>query len=688
MSKSNYTWFPGIPGGVAGYYANFILTNVKYSCVVNGSLCVGGISAPMAAAWGVDPEQSRGRLLTEIIGASNGHAISMIKCLSERKKGNVVIDINFGDNLKMPVEVNVIDNGDDNFITLCVKNPSEVDSQYKPKPYNDDENDNNNDSNRVAYTKYFERVVDGMALSAPDGEILSFNRAFLNIFKYPIAPFTEVHIMKDNLFVDPQDWENIKQLIKEKGTVNNYETDMKTRDGSIITVVCAVNMFRDGAKNYYEILIRDITEQKKLEKELIRQNEALEEKVRKRTAVLERQRNKLLSMNRQCKATSATLKSILNKTRTLFNAITDPVAAIDRDFNVLLMNRSENFEGKKCYQVLFDRDEVCKKCPAAKAIRTKKPASTEMQKGDRYYQMQCYPVADNNGKIDGVIEWAKDITAEKHFSHQMLQADRLASLGQLVSGIGHEINNPNTFILGNMKILKEALDDMLPLIDEYYKSHPDLKIARLKYPFFREHIKLLADDMESGAERIRTIVYDLRKFGRKNEDKFDDDIAVNTLIERSIRLIANQVKRKANITTDLAKDLPLIRANGIGLEQVFVNIMMNASEAMEGEEKGNISISSSLNQEGDSVVISFKDDGYGMDEDTMRHIFDPFFSTKRNRGGTGLGLSIAYRIIKEHDGEIDVDSAPGKGTAFTITIPASAHNTDGGGTKNGNTGAV
>ena len=181
--------------------------------------------------------------------------------------------------------------------------------------------------------------------------------------------------------------------------------------------------------------------------------------------------------------------------------------------------------------------------------------------------------------------------------------------------------------------------------------------------------------MISGAERIKTIVQDLKKFARKTESSFDSNVSINDVAEQSVRLVRKQVERKANIILDLSGDLPPATVNSVGLQQVIVNLIMNANDAIGEGKKGNIRISTALGETKDYIVIKVSDDGSGMDKATMRRIFDPFFTTKRNLGGTGLGLSIAYRIVKEHHGEIEVQSEPGKGTTFTVEIPINAgHN--------------
>ena len=273
--------------------------------------------------------------------------------------------------------------------------------------------------------------------------------------------------------------------------------------------------------------------------------------------------------------------------------------------------------------------------------------------------------------MEGILEFYRDVTLEKTYEQQIQQADKLASLGQLVSGIGHEINNPNQFIRGNIKIMKQALDDMLPIVDEYYKDHPELKIARLKYDFFREHIMTLVEDMSHGSERIKGIVEGLRGFARKDEGLLVDNVDINTLIGATKRLVQNEVHKHGEIELNLSEEVEPFPGNSQKIEQVMVNLIVNAAQAIPDDRKGLIKVSSSM-EEG-MVVIEIEDNGKGMDEKTQKQIFDPFFTTKRAKGGTGLGLAISYRIIEEHGGNISVSSKQGVGTKFTIRIPVNAN---------------
>ena len=359
-------------------------------------------------------------------------------------------------------------------------------------------------------------------------------------------------------------------------------------------------------------------------------------------------------------------EQVIDMLQTIIHTIPDDVAVIDRERNIILSNR-EDFSSGKCYNVLFGRETPCQNCRLNYAIKHKTPVTLEFRHVDSYYQVQAVPIFDKAHEVKSVMEYYRDITKEKEIEQQLLQADKMASLGLLVSGIGHEINNPNQFIKGNVKIVKQALEDLLPIVDKYYETHPELKIARLPYSFLREHIMILVNDMARGSERIKNIVESLKRFARHDEGLLIDTVDINTIINESARLIHKQVNKTASIHLDFEENIPTFIGNSQKIEQIIINLVINASQAMEDGKKGNIWIRTFQKEK--HILVEIQDDAGGIKEKDLKKIFDPFFTTKRNKGGTGLGLSIVYRIIEEHGGSILVDSKVNEGTKFTIRFP-------------------
>ena len=267
-----------------------------------------------------------------------------------------------------------------------------------------------------------------------------------------------------------------------------------------------------------------------------------------------------------------------------------------------------------------------------------------------------------------------DINERKHsqkalssLNEQLVHAEKLASIGQLSAGIAHEINNPVGFIRSNLDVLDDylkALAEYIELAKQTDKQHE----ARVFYKkedldFVLEDIKPLISSTLEGAARVSKIIKDLGSYAHVDE-KLPEEILIDELIEKSLTLVANELKYKVEITKHLEANVN-VAGFPQKLLQVFINMLVNASHAIES--KGCICISSTLEQ--DQVRIRFEDNGSGIAKDDLKNIFDPFFTTKPVGKGTGLGLHIVRSIIEEHGGHIDVSSIVGKGSIFTIYLP-------------------
>jgi len=404
------------------------------------------------------------------------------------------------------------------------------------------------------------------------------------------------------------------------------------------------------------------------EVEFNRRFRELSAEVDAKTNELEEQKGKLGLATSYLARVNRSWEETKVRLETMFKAIPDDVVLIDKNRRVVMTNREGITPGNYCYQSYFGRERPCEDCRLARILKEKTPLMISMKHGDRYLQVHALPVYRKR-EVDGILEFYRDVTLEKTYDQQLQQADKLASLGQLVSGIGHEINNPNQFIRGNIKIVKQAIGDMLPIIDEYYQAHRELKIARLNYDFLREHIMTLVDDMAHGSERIKAIVEGLRTFVRRDDGLLVDTCDMNTLVEASTRLVHQEVHKRAEVRLELAEGIPPFTGNSQKIEQVLINLLVNAGQAMPEDRKGLITVRTGMDN--NHILVEVKDDGQGMTERVMKQIFDPFFTTKRAKGGTGLGLSISYKIVDEHGGKISVASKPGVGTTFTIRIPCS-----------------
>lgn len=522
------------------------------------------------------------------------------------------------------------------------------------------------EASKKRYEDLFHDAPAPMLISRINGDIIKGNRAFYRLLGYPEDGSVQLNFVRDKLYQDPSIRPVLFKKLEEKGELEGFEVTLMTREGEPIPVIASYIFMDLHGERCIESVYKDIRVRKELERKLIEQNENLERNVLERTLDLENQKNLLIKKNQELMTLAEKLRQSKTRIQVLFEAITDTVAVIDKDFNILMSNQKTIGNKGKCYKKVFGLEEQCEGCMAARVFESKASATHETVIGEESYHVATYPVLDTKGNVDQILEISRTITKEKNMERQLLQADKLASLGQLVSGIAHEINNPNTFIRGNIHIIQEAMNDIFPVLDKHVKAHPETKIARLNYDIFRKHIPVLIDDMVEGSNRIKSIVEGLRKFARRDEGFLNENVNINVITEACLRLADNQVRRTADVKVNLAPELPTIVGNSQKLQQVIVNILINASQAIE-KSRGTIYVTSSFDDK--EVVLQIKDDGKGMDEKTIGQIFDPFFTTKRHHGGTGLGLSIAYGIIKEHKGTIEVDSRVGMGTTFSIRIP-------------------
>lgn len=388
---------------------------------------------------------------------------------------------------------------------------------------------------------------------------------------------------------------------------------------------------------------------------------------------LEKQQAILLAKNEALIKLTEDCNRNRQKLRTFFSAITEKIIVIDNDFNITISNKEEIGDAGKCYKKLFDRNERCSDCPALEVFVTGNSSSRERVEGDKFLRLTGYPIFSTDGKVDRVLEVCIDTTTQKKMEEQLLQSYKLASLGKLVAGVAHEINNPNTFIMGNLKIIEESLGDIIPILDDYYASHPELKIARLNYNVFRDNIPVLVHDMIGGANRTKKIVSDLRNFAKKDEGKLTDKVDLNDVINNNLTLPAKHIKKHAKLEVELGEGIPVFTGSINKLEQILINLIMNASEAI-GPAEGLIKIKTFFDPARGEAVLTVTDNGCGISDDARKNIFDPFYTTKRNSGGTGLGLSITYGLVKEHGGSIDVESKPGKGSCFIVRLPVERKN--------------
>ncbi|MCW5823695.1 MAG: HAMP domain-containing histidine kinase [Cyanobacteria bacterium TGS_CYA1] len=258
---------------------------------------------------------------------------------------------------------------------------------------------------------------------------------------------------------------------------------------------------------------------------------------------------------------------------------------------------------------------------------------------------------------------------------QMIHQEKMASLGRLVAGIAHELNNPINFVHGNLPYLKEYVEDLKKLVDsidiDKLPEDQQRKLKELKeivkYDFLVADLDNIIADLNEGADRIRTIIRNLRSFSRLDEAELKE-ASIHDGLDSSLKILSQYYGSHLITINKDYSELPPVMCNPGQLNQVWMNILANAAQAVEAKEHGIVDIKTTLDN--GLIVVTISDNGTGIKPEIQSKIFDPFFTTKPVGQGTGLGLSICHSIIERHGGQIELDSKMGQGTRFTIRIPA------------------
>lgn len=272
--------------------------------------------------------------------------------------------------------------------------------------------------------------------------------------------------------------------------------------------------------------------------------------------------------------------------------------------------------------------------------------------------------------VRDVTERKKSEEQTRKQQQQLQHADKMISLGLLVSGVAHEINNPNSIALLNLPVLERAWESVKPILDEFYQENGDFTVAGVDYTVMRQQLPRVCAELEESAARIRQIVVDLKDYARVETSGQLVQVDMNDVVQSGVRLTMNSIHRATHrFTATYGENLPEVLGNRQRLVQVVINLIQNSCEAL-GESGLSIAVTTRYNSESDGVEVVIRDEGSGIAPDVLNKVTDPFFTTKRNMGGTGLGLSVSAGIVKEHNGVIHFVSVLDQGTEVIVSLPA------------------
>ncbi len=351
-------------------------------------------------------------------------------------------------------------------------------------------------------------------------------------------------------------------------------------------------------------------------------------------------------------AVEARLRNILaHVPMILFAYDSEGVVTIAEGRGVEALGGAESFLGHSVFDLYADRPEILAAC---RRVLAGEGFTNVLPVGQLVLETTQTPMRGATGAVVGVTGVSTDVTVRERMHAQLVQSERLASMGQLAATVAHEVNNPLTYVLANLEVLARRLEALGPTTPEGFRA---------------EALDLVKATHE-GADRVRRIVRGLKAFSRQ-----DDEPAAATnvqhVLDLSLAIAENEIRHRARLWKDYGP-VSLVLANEMRLSQVFVNLLVNAAHAIpEGSaDKHEIRIRTSMVD--DAVVISIEDTGGGMDPEHQARIFEPFFTTKAVGVGTGLGLSVCYGIINGFGGTIESESTVGKGSTFRVRLPALA----------------
>ena len=505
------------------------------------------------------------------------------------------------------------------------------------------------------YRTLFGESRDAVYMNTREGKILDVNQASLDLLGYTRDELIGMNVR--GLYVHPEDRGIFQREIERKGSVRDYELKFRRKDGTQIDclVTSTVRRAADGTVVGYQGIIRDITEQMKAEK-------ALHESEQRFRQLAENLREVfwLSSLDgSQIYFISPAYEEIWGRSRE--SLIAQPESWLDaahpEDREGVLVNFEKQSRGEFVeyeYRIVRPDGEI------------------------RWIEAHVFPVRNKEGEIYRCAGSAQEITKRKRAEalaelqqQQLIQADKMASLGILVSGVAHEINNPNNFIMLNGEILSMAWQNVMPILQKYYEENGDFLLAGMPYTRAHEKIGQLISGISEGAMRIGKIVEALGGFARQDAGDLDQSVDPNAVVESAMVIVNNLIRKSTHHpSVELEENLPKIRGNKQQLEQVIINLITNSCQALQSPQKC-LFVSTSYNETSDLITIRVRDEGEGIPPENLNHIIEPFFTTKRDTGGTGLGLSVSYNIVKNHGGHLHFTSRFGKGTTATVMLPVS-----------------
>ncbi len=512
--------------------------------------------------------------------------------------------------------------------------------------------------NETRYRTLFESANDAIILSA-DGIILDCNQRTADIFRFSRDELIGSPVTRGFPEFQPdgiRSTERIQEIRARAlaGTPQSFEWNQMRSDNTTFESETTLTLVTIGGSRMLQVVIRDVSERKRIERALIESEERfrqMAENIQEVFFLLDKRTERMLYLSPLAKTILGIPVSNVANRPFMF---VDRVHPDDRDRIGFLTEGAWHRQS-------FNED-----------FRFQRPDG-EM----RWLRMRSFLIHDDKGDVFRVAGVIADITEykmaqEEAREHQqrLIQADKMNSLGLMVSGVAHEINNPNNLIMLNSDVMETFWRHMRPVMRDHASQNPDWKLAGIPYGNAEGKFETLLGGVSGGAKRIKRIVDNLKDFARMDGGDLSESVSLEKVVEASVGIVENLIKKSTDrFSIAHGDNIPRIRGNFQKLEQVLINLITNACQSLESRDKS-VRVVTWHEKDSGQVGILVEDEGKGIPSGLLNKIADPFFTTKRDNGGTGLGLSVTYGIIREHRGVIEIKSEENLGTTVEIRIPA------------------
>ena len=460
--------------------------------------------------------------------------------------------------------------------------------------------------------------------------------------------------LTESFYANPEDRQRLLSTLQEQGQVKNFAITLRRKDGRHIQVEVNSHFVLDDSGNPMAVegIARDVTARIEAEQEL----------------AASRERYRFLLENAPVGIGSITEQGTIEDANPMLMELLglspkDLAGPINSLTHPPLVRSGISSDVRRCLESLTP-------------IVTEKRYLTDAGQ-HRFLRYHLNPVESGIAGQAGALAIVEDVTEEKRLRkeseyrlQQIIQADKLISLGEVVAGVAHEINNPNSFIAYNVPLLEETWRIFAPLLREHYSQDQSMGGSGTPTDDLMNDMDEIIEAIKIGSARINSVVTSLKDYVRQDDGLVRQDVQINEIIKKALVIVGAQIRKSAaHLDLELPPDIPLIKGHFLKLEQVVTNLLVNASNSITDKAKGRISLRTRFVDRLQCIIIEVEDNGQGMDTRTMNHIFEPFFTSRRESGGTGLGLSVSLKLVQDHGGRIGVWSRKGLGSRFTVYLP-------------------